>query len=77
MCRLFFTLVIVRKHANLKSQIAAFMTPYKWAEFATFASTGNSRKAFLLCQLKITSSEEIHSFRDVSNFVKLSQFDER
>ena len=62
MCRLSFTLVIVRKHANLKSQIAAFMTPYKWAEFATFASTGNSREA-LLCQLKITSSEEVHTFR--------------
>ena len=77
MCRLSFTLVIVRKHANLKSQIAAFMTPYKGAEFATFASAGNSRKALLLCQLKITSSEEVNSIRDVSNFVKLSRFDER
>ena len=47
------------KHANLKSQIAAFMTPYKLAEFETFASAGNSRKALLLCQLKATSSEEV------------------
>ena len=35
------------------------MTPYKLAEFETFASAGNSRKALLLCQLKATSSEEV------------------
>ena len=39
----------MRKHANLKSQIPAFVAPCKLAEFATFASAGNSRKALLLC----------------------------
>ena len=53
------------------------MTPYKRAEFATFASAGNSRKVPLLCQLKVTSSEEVQSIRDVCNFVKLSQFNIR
>ena len=28
---------MVRKHANLKSKIPAFVAPYKCAEFATFA----------------------------------------
>ena len=50
------------------------MAPYKRAEFATFASAGNSRKALLPRQLKVTSSEEVQSIRDVSNFVILSQF---
>ena len=52
----------------------AFVAPYKRAEFATFASAGNSRKALLPRQLKVTSSEEVQSIRDVSNFVILSQF---
>ena len=64
MCRLSFTPFTVRKHANLKSQIPAF------------ASAGNSRKV-LLCQLKVSSSEEVHSIRGVTNFVELSQFNVR
>ena len=48
----------------------AFVAPYERAEFATFASAGNSRKA-LLCQLKVTSSEEVQSF---CAFVALYKF---
>ena len=32
---------IVRKHTNLKYQIPAFVRPFKCAEVATFAPTGN------------------------------------
>ena len=46
------------------------MAPHKRAEFATFVSAGNSRKA-LLCQLKVTSSEEVQSF---CAFVALYKF---
>ena len=53
------------------------MAPYKRAKFATFASAGNSREAPLLCQLKVTSSEEVQSIRNVCNFFKLSQFNIR
>ena len=53
------------------------MTPYKCAEFATFASAGNLRQVLLLCQINVTSSEEDHSIRDVSDFVKLSQLNVR
>ena len=58
-------LFIVRKHANLKSQIPAFVTPYKCAEVATFAPAGNLtwHKA-LLCLLKVNSSEEAQSIRE-------------
>ena len=62
----------MRKHANLKSKIPAFVAPYKCTEFATFALL-DSLKTLLLRQLKVTPSEEVHSIRDVSNFVKLSQ----
>ena len=55
----------------------AFVAPYKRAEFATFASAGNSRKALLPRQLKVTSSEEVQSIRDGSNFAILSQFNVR
>ena len=48
----------------------AFVAPYKRAEFATFLSAGNSRKA-LLCHLKVTSSEEVQSF---CAFVALNKF---
>ena len=46
------------------------MAPYKRAEFATFVWAGNSRKS-LLCQLKVTSSEEVQSF---CAFVALFKF---
>ena len=65
----------MRKHANLKSKIPAFMAPYKFAEFATFALLETRGKLFFFTNsrlLKVTPSEEVYSIRDVSNFVKLS-----
>ena len=73
-CRLPLSYLSWENMQNWNLRFPAFVAPNKRAEFATFASAGNSRKALLLCQLKVTSSKEVQSTRDVSYFVKLSQF---
>ena len=43
----------MRKHANLKSKIPAFVAPYKCAEFATFASPEARVKLFFFANSRL------------------------
>ena len=43
----------MRKHANLKSKISAFVAPYKSAKFATFALLETRGKLFFFANSRL------------------------